>query len=78
MSWSDLESAVWLDTGNGRPVGGFHAFRVLVLRLPPLAVFVPVLWLPGMARPGEALYGWVARNRCRLSSCVAGKGGQRA
>ena len=76
LSWSDLESAVWLDSGNGRHVGGFHAFRMLALRLPPLMALAPALWLPGMGRLGELVYGWVARNRCRLSSCIVRKGGQ--
>lgn len=78
LSWTDLESAVWLDTGNVRPVRGFYAFRMLALRLPPLTAIAPVLWLPGIARLGERVYGWVARNRCRLSSCFAWKRGQRA
>ena len=77
-SWLDLESAMWLDTGDGRPVAGFHAFRMLAFRLPPLTVLAPVLWLPGMARLGEWTYGWVARNRCRLSSCFVRKGERRA
>ena len=78
LEWSDLESAVWLDTGNGRPLRGFYAFRMLALRLPPLTVVAPALWLPGMARLGELVYGWVARNRCRLSSCFVRDGGQGA
>ena len=78
LAWSDLESAVWLDTGNGRPVRGFYAFRRLALRLPPLTAIAPALWLPGVARLGELVYGWVARNRCRLSSCFVRSGGQNA
>ena len=78
LSWPELESAVWLDTGSERPVRGFYAFRKLALRLPPLTVVAPLLWLPGMARLGERVYGWVARNRCRLSSCFVRSGGQGA
>ena len=70
LSWLDMESAMWLETGNGRPSAGFHAFRTLALRLPPLTVLSPLLWLPGMACLGEWAYGLVARNRCSLSSCL--------
>ena len=77
LSWLDLESAMWLDTGNGRLVAGFHAFRLLALRLPPLTALAPALWLPGMASVGGWAYGLVARNRCRLSGCLVRKGGLR-
>ena len=77
LSWLDLESAMWLDTGDDRPVAGFHAIRMLALRLPPLTALAPVLWLPGMARLGGWAYGLVARNRCRLSGCLVRKGGLR-
>ena len=78
LSWSDLESAAWLDTGSGRPVRGFNAFRTLALRLPLLLPLAPVLWMPGMGRMGDLAYGWMARNRCRLSLCGKRKGGQNA
>ena len=78
LSWLDLESAMWLDTGDGPRVSGFHAFRILARRLPPLTVLAPLLWLPGMGRAGEWVYGWVALNRCRLSGCVVPRRGQRA
>ena len=78
LSWSDLESAAWLDTGSGRPVRGFNAFRTLALRLPLLLPVAPALWMPGMGRLGEWAYGLVARNRCRLSLCGIRKGGRSA
>ena len=78
LSWPDLESAMWLNTGSGRSVRGFYAFRMLALRLPPLTALAPALWLPGIGRVGEWAYGWVARNRCRLSSCLVRNGGRRA
>ena len=75
LSWLDLESAMWIDTGSGKLLRGFHAFRMLACRLPPLTALAPLLWLPGMARLGEWAYGLVARNRCRLSNCLVRKGG---
>ena len=46
---------------------GFYAFRMLALRLPPLLLVAPLLWLPGVNRLGEAAYEWVAANRFRIS-----------
>ena len=77
LSWADLESAMWLDDGSGRPLRGFYAFRMLAHRLPPLTVLAPALWLPGMERAGNWAYGLVARNRCGLSSCLVRKEGLR-
>ncbi len=78
LTWSELESAVWLDAGSGRPVRGFHAFRALAFELQLLRPLAPVLWLAGAGRLGERAYEWAARNRCRLSRCVVRSGGQGA
>ena len=69
LSWSDLDRAAYLDTGRGRAYGGFYAFRMLTLRLLPLIPLTPIVWFPGMNLVGEVVYGWVARNRYRLSGC---------
>ena len=54
LSWPDLESAVWLDTGERTTCReAFYAFRMLALRLPPLTALAPALWLPGMGRVGD-------------------------
>ncbi|HWC31041.1 MAG TPA: DUF393 domain-containing protein [Dehalococcoidia bacterium] len=50
--------------------GGFYSFRRLTLLLPPLWPLAPLLWLPGIDRPGKAVYAWVARNRTRLPGSV--------
>ena len=69
LSWDDLDRYAWLDTGQGPLHRGFFAMRRLALRLPPLLPIAPLMWLPGAHLVGEAVYGWVARNRYRLSSC---------
>jgi predicted DCC family thiol-disulfide oxidoreductase YuxK len=69
LSWDDLDRAAYLDTGQGPLSGGVYAFRMLALRLLPLIPLVPILWCPGMNLVGEVAYGWVARNRYRLSGC---------
>jgi predicted DCC family thiol-disulfide oxidoreductase YuxK len=69
LSWDDLDRAAYLDTGQGHLNEGFYAFRMVALRLLPLISLAPILWFPGMNLVGEAVYGWVARNRCRLSGC---------
>lgn len=68
LSWEDLETAAYLEQpATGRRYRGFYAFRMLTLGLPPLWVLSPLLWLPGAHWPGEWVYGWVARNRYRIS-----------
>jgi predicted DCC family thiol-disulfide oxidoreductase YuxK len=69
LSWNDLALAAYLDTGQGRLIRGFYAFRMLALRLLPLIPLAPIFWFPGMNLVGEAVYGWVASNRFRLSGC---------
>ncbi len=64
LSWEDLESAVYLERGQGRFYRGFYAFRMLSAGIPPLTLLLPLLWLPGVRFLGEALYARIARNRC--------------
>ena len=83
VSWADLDRAAYLETGTpaggqagaGKLYEGFYAFRMLSLRLAPLMPLAPLLWLPGVNRPGAAAYRWVARNRHRISNCGWGGGG---
>ena len=78
LTWEDLDAAAYLDVvqrvalphGTGkrsRRYRGFYAIRMLALRLPPLFPLVPLLWLPGVNKLGEAAYAWVAANRYRIS-----------
>lgn len=70
LSWGDLAAAAYLERpGTGQRYRGFYAFRMLTLRLPPLWVLTPPLWLPGTHWLGERAYQWVARNRYRISGC---------
>ena len=69
LSWEDLSCAAYLDNGRGRLYRGFYAFRILTLRLIPLAPLAPILWFPGVNLLGVAAYRWVATNRHRLSHC---------
>lgn len=69
LSWQDLDSAAYLDDGEGKLYGGFYAFRLLTVRLVPLLPLAPLFWFPGMHLPGVAVYRWVAKNRYAISSC---------
>jgi predicted DCC family thiol-disulfide oxidoreductase YuxK len=51
---------------------GFGAFRWMAWRLPLLWPVAPFLYLPGMARLGQWVYLWIARNRFRLVPCHGG------
>lgn len=79
LTWEDLDAAAYLEVvhsvalphGTGkrsRWYRGFYAIRMLTLRLPPLFPLVPLLWLPGANKLGEAAYAWVAANRYRISA----------
>ena len=87
LTWEDLDAAAYLEVvhkvalphGSGkrsRLYRGFYAIRMLTLRLPPLFPLVPLLWLPGVNKVGEAAYGWVAANRHRISSRCRLKAGR--
>ena len=76
LTWEDLGRYACMDTGRGPLHKGFYAMRLLTLRLLPLFPLAPLMWLPGVNRAGEAVYGWVARNRYRLSGCPV-DGGRR-
>ncbi len=69
LSWDDLDRAAYLDTGRGRLHRGYYAFRMLTLRLLPLLPLAPIFWFPGVVPAGVAAYGWIARNRYRISRC---------
>jgi predicted DCC family thiol-disulfide oxidoreductase YuxK len=69
LTWSDLEQAAYLDTGEVRLHQGFFAFRKLSVRLPLLIPLAPLLWFPGMSLLGAPVYRWIARNRYRISHC---------
>jgi predicted DCC family thiol-disulfide oxidoreductase YuxK len=55
-----------------RALAGFRAVRWIAGRIPLLWPLYPLLFVPGMARLGQWLYQWVARNRFHLVPCRAG------
>jgi len=69
LTQAHLDQALWLVTPTGPSCSGFHAFRKLATRLPPLWPIAPLLWLPGMVFWGTRLYRWVADHRTTVSGC---------
>ena len=55
-----------------RAYAGFRAFRWLAWRLPAVAPFAPLLYLPGVPWVGSKVYRWVAKNRFQLVPCGDG------
>ena len=51
---------------------GFRAVRWIAGRVPVLWPLYPLLFIPGMAKVGQQLYLWIARNRFRLVPCRGG------
>jgi len=60
---------------DGKVLGGFEAARALAAVLPRLRPLAPLLFVPGMALPGRAVYRFIARNRPRGHSCAGGSCG---
>ena len=55
-----------------RALAGFRAVRWIAGRIPLMWPLYPLLFVPGVARLGQRLYLWVARNRFRLVPCRDG------
>jgi len=51
---------------------GYRAVRWIAGRVPILWPLYPLLFIPGMARLGQRLYLWIARNRFHLLPCRGG------
>lgn len=51
---------------------GFRAFRWMAWRIPLMALFAPLLYLPGVPWLGNKVYLWVAKNRFKLVPCKDG------
>jgi predicted DCC family thiol-disulfide oxidoreductase YuxK len=67
-----LEEMHLLTPDRRRVYHGFGAFRWMAWRLPLLAAFAPVFYLPGVPSIGQRVYLWVARNRYQLVPCHNG------
>lgn len=48
---------------EGRLHEGFAAYRAIAWKLPLCWIAVPLLYLPGVAGVGDAVYGWIAKRR---------------
>ena len=59
-------------TPGGTIHSGFRAVRWIAGRLLLLWPLYPLLFIPGMAKLGQRLYLWIARNRFRLVPCRGG------
>ncbi len=64
---ADLDDAMFA-VRDDRAFRGFFAFRVLVRQSPWTWPLVPLFFFPGAATIGPLIYGWVARNRGRLTT----------
>ena len=59
----DLEAAIHCIAKNGRIYRGARCIRFIGLRMPLLAPFSLLLWIPGVIYLAEIVYRWVSRNR---------------
>jgi predicted DCC family thiol-disulfide oxidoreductase YuxK len=63
---------------DGTVRGGFDGFRMITPGVALLVPLFPVLWIPGAAPIGRAIYRWVARNRHKMpgasDACVIDSG----
>lgn len=60
-------------TPAGGVTHGFTGFRTIAWRLPLLAPFAALFYLPGVPWIGQKVYLWVARNRFNLVPCHDGQ-----
>lgn len=73
LSYAAMEAEMHAVSCCGEKVrAGFAAFRMIAWRLPLVAPFAPLLYLPGVGWIGQKAYLWVARNRFSLIPCKDG------
>jgi predicted DCC family thiol-disulfide oxidoreductase YuxK len=53
-------------------LSGFRAVRWIAGRVPLMWPLYPLLFIPGMAKLGQRVYLWIARNRFQLVPCRNG------
>ena len=68
----DAERTMHTLAPDGSLALGFGALRRIAREGPLLWLALPLLYAPGVAPLGERVYGWIARNRFRLSHCPDG------
>lgn len=67
-----IEEMHVLTPDRSRALAGFRAVRWIAGRVPVLWPLYPLLFIPGMARLGQRVYLWIARNRFHLVPCRDG------
>ena len=67
-----IEEMHVLTADRGHAYSGFRAVRWIAGRLPAMWPLYPLLFIPGMARLGQRIYLWIARNRFDLVPCRDG------
>jgi predicted DCC family thiol-disulfide oxidoreductase YuxK len=67
-----LERALHVVEADGRVWRGFFAVRRILETLPATRMLGALMHLPGAARVGSALYGWVASRRRRDACALHG------
>jgi predicted DCC family thiol-disulfide oxidoreductase YuxK len=67
-----IEQMHVLTPGRQHALAGFRAVRWIAGRIPLMWPIYPLLFIPGVARLGQRLYMWVARNRFHLVPCRNG------
>jgi predicted DCC family thiol-disulfide oxidoreductase YuxK len=76
LALDQLPEAICCVPEGGGIYCGARCIRYLALRVPVLLPLGMVLWIPGIIRVADRVYGWIARNRHRLSriGCRSGCG----
>jgi len=75
VSDEKMEKALYLVLPDGRALPGFEAYRYVVLRVPGMWWMVPFFYVPVLSRLiGHPVYNWIAANRSKMSSILAGAG----
>jgi predicted DCC family thiol-disulfide oxidoreductase YuxK len=69
-----LDEQMHCVSNTGHIYRGARCLRFVGLRLPLFVPFALLMWVPGVIWIAEKVYGWVSRNRHRLSRLFGCKG----
>lgn len=64
-----LEQMYLIPPSRKRSYAGFEALRWIAWRMPLLAPFAPLMYIPGVPTLGQKGYLWIAKNRFNLVPC---------
>jgi len=72
LKFEDLDRAMHIKTPTGKVENGYDAFRHLNWHLPPVWIFVPLFYLPGITQIGRRIYAHIAdrRKKCTHEKCL--------